>query len=336
MNYYTKDQDEIIKKYYISKGRKWCAEQIGKTPSSVKSRANKQLGIKCSKNEIREKQLNWRKERGNYTVNESLFENPASPEVAYLLGFLWADGHLSITSKHTQKRKYKIILAINETDGKIIGKVLNTTGKWTRHIQNKEMGQNMIHFTCANFYIGKFLEKNDYHIKSGASACKILSIIPENLQYYWWRGFFDGDGCLNIASENSTAAKCSIKITSCYNQDWKFLEFLYKHIPIQFNILRKIRKDTGTKFSQIHSSGRINCLWFCHYIYQNYENDKIGLDRKYNKFKCVILDIFKMIKTPHKRDHYWKNPKPELLKMLKYWDSELNLNNFPIQPSNHS
>ena len=200
---------------------------------------------------------------------------------------------------------------------------MNKTGNWAACIKQNKTGKDIISFTCNNQYIGKFLEQNDYHIKSGASADKILSKIPKKMQHYWWRGYFDGDGCVQISKQRKQCGQCSISITSCYDQNWSFINLLEAKTNIKFNIRKYIRKDIYSKSSQITTSGRINCLKFAHYIYKDYGNDKIGFVRKYDKFRQIIISIINAINSSKTIKPQWLEPKLNLHKKINYWKKVL-------------
>ena len=89
------------------------------------------------------------------------------------------------------------------------------------NIKNK----NRLDFRIVNRFLYNFLKENDYHIKSGASASKILLKIPEHLQHYWWRGFIDGDGCFVRNERNRLNI---LQITSTFDQGWSFIKNIEK------------------------------------------------------------------------------------------------------------
>ena len=68
-----------------------------------------------------------------------------------------------------------------------------------------------------------------------------------------------------------------------------------KQLNIKYSIARKqqLQNNKVNKFSIIRITNRKGIKILGDYIYQNYENDKIGLQRKYDKFvkiKSLIKD----------------------------------------------
>lgn len=197
--------------------------------------------------------------------------------------------------------------------------------KWSLFKTKKKIGQDVWMFKCSNYYIGVFLEGMDYHKKSYSSACKILSKIPDHLKHYWWRGYFDGDGCFYIPKGKKIKSGCSIKITSSYAQDWSFIEDLNKRVGITLNICKRIRKDNNRRFSEVSTSGQINCLLLSNFFYKDYDLFAIGLKRKYIKFVMLIKNIKKLINVPNARDQYWKRPNLRLVELVNNWSKKMNI-----------
>jgi len=212
--------------------------------------------------------------KSQHKINESLFFNITMPEVAYFLGYLWADGYVS-------KSGYLIILTIAEADMLNVMKSFKNIGEWTFRPQKrrKPHHQDQIMMSTSNKYLNKFLQEHDYKSKSFVSACKILSKIPEHLRHYWFRGLFDGDGCFYL---NEKTRDKEAFVASSYEQDWSFFTSLLDNMGIVYE-LRKFIGKIG-KGSTVRITKGYGIKRFGDYIYKNYEIDKIGLFRKYNKF----------------------------------------------------
>lgn len=323
---YTLEEDNFLKENYVKMGRKWCAEKLNRTPGSVKCRSIRQLEIKSNEEEILKKQSTWRKKI--HKVYENKFINLDNSLGVYLLGLLWADGYLRVKEGvGNYMRKYRIYLGQSGNDGLYLESLLSETGKWNKQIvYPKDMEINgkfykskvFYNFNSSNYYLGEFLYQNDYHIKSKMSADKILSKIPDHLKHYWWRGYFDGDGCFYIAKNLLQKSKCCIKITSTLDQDWNFSNALPSIIPnLSINISRTNR--IYKKCSELAIHGRINCLLFGNYIFTNRLLDNLGLLRKFNKFLILVKDIKAMIENPHEHDVYWNKPREDLVKIINLW-----------------
>lgn len=274
MKIYTREDIEFLKEFYPKFGVKYCANALGRTTGAIASRCSL-LSVKLNKETLsrlnREAQDTYQASRSNedFNVNLEHFLNIQSPEVVYFLGFLWADGYIV---------KQEIRLSILKTDMDNIKNTLNKFGKWNFYERVRGDDKPTCTASTNNRRIYDFLVSKDFKEKSGASADKILEVIPDNLKHYFFRGLIDGDG--HIRNKGIT-------IGSCYQQDWGYVTRLTERLGIASYIYR-IRRDKS-KSSSLDING-IHALNFCKYIYQGVEQDEIGLTRKYNSFfKAKVL-----------------------------------------------
>lgn len=211
----------------------------------------------------------------------SHFINPQDPFICYFLGFLWADGHIR------KNNRYEISMTIVSKDFKDIKKYCHLLGKEWKYFEFQP--KQSWHKKASKIYISHknlhaFLKENDYNIKSGASADKILSKIPENLRHYWWRGYFDGDGW--FGNINKRQAFYTFYFSSCYNQNWHFVENLMAQLDIKNYKISKNILTTGRN-SIIGCANYDGIIKFGNYIYQG---EQFGLKRKKNKFFNLIKE----------------------------------------------
>lgn len=280
-NVWLEDELEILKEKYKLMGSEELSKLLPRfTIGQIRS-CKERLGLLINKSSLTDvKKAMWDKilsKRKGYDNFVDGFRDCKTPEHAYILGFLWADGHV-------EKRNSRVECSIAIEDGKALENVFMTTGKWltyTKFPKNPRAKEVMI-FAVSNKYFHSFLRENDYMIKSGTSADKILSKVPDHLKHYWFRGYFDGDG-------NVSKLTYTFSISSCENQNWNFMKLLFDQLNIDFII--RIRKHSelkkNNKFghsSVIRSWNTLNFLRYFTYIYRNYNQDKIGLSRKHNIF----------------------------------------------------
>jgi hypothetical protein len=204
-----------------------------------------------------------------YDIHPAQFLNPNTPEVAYLLGLLWADGHI--------RRECSGIVIDNVRDDiEEIEWIFAKTGDWARTNMERKDKRPSSQLRTYNKVISDFLLENDYGIKSSASPYKILSKIPNNLQHYFYLGWLDGDGCICLYGKYKTT---SIQMAGSREQDWSCFEKLCQKMGIPISIYRPKNKGGST----VNITSQDGQKLFLSYIYQNYENDKIGLPRKNKK-----------------------------------------------------
>ena len=141
-----------------------------------------------------------------------------------------------------------------------------------------------------NKILYNYLVNNDYKEKFFKSPDKILSVIK--YKNYWLRGYFDGDGCLNVRKRKNTF-NCCLSFSSNINQNWNFLIKIMEKLNLKSFKIIKRRKNYGScsifKSESIIESKKILIL-----IYKNFEIDNIGLLRKYKKF--IVLNNYKLLK----------------------------------------
>lgn len=269
---YTDEEIKFLIENYSKKGAKFCGEYLKRSYDTIQSKC-KRLGLKVIRN--------WRSENGlknkktindNYKVPIQQFINPTNPEIVYILGLLWADGYVCLP--------YEISLSTTYPDADYFSSLFLKTGDWKIYSlkKYKSTWKTPCKIITSNFYLVNFLINNDYKSKSYESADKILSLIPENLKHYWFRGLLDGDGYIRTDNKGSH----SISFSSSYEQNWNYLEELCKKLDIKYHISKFIGKSN--KFSSFQVYGIYKTIKLCEFIYNNYENDKLGLKRKYEKF----------------------------------------------------
>lgn len=206
-----------------------------------------------------------------YSVNPNHFINVTTPEEAYILGLLWADGHIQIREQNNYKH-YRITLSTTSPDIDTFLPIFQKTGRWMVHYR-KDPNPNhkkAYSISTTNRPAVEYLLQHSYKQKSWESADKIISKIPENLQHYWFRGLVDGDGCIDT--------KGRVSIYSGYNQDWTYMVNLCKKLNISYKIIKRLRKLGGS--GEFHLHKRIHAKKFLDYIYLNAEIDKMYLERK--------------------------------------------------------
>jgi hypothetical protein len=261
-------QEEVIflKENYPTKGSAYCAELLKRDKESVMGKAN-YIGLSVNKNvrliNNQIAQLKYQSERPDDTFNVNIeqFLNIKKPEIAYLLGFLWADGYIIRT---------EIRLEIIKDDMENIKPILDSIGTWTYSERQRKNWKVISRATTSNKRLIEFLKSHDYNIKSKTSADKILSKIPNELKHYFFRGLIDGDGFID-------SSRIRTSISSNLEQDWSYINNLCYKLNIKGNNYKFKNKYS---YSTIEFNG-INAIKFCDYIY----NDKFfGLNRKYNKY----------------------------------------------------
>jgi DNA-binding transcriptional regulator WhiA len=265
----TQEEIQILETYYPTHGAAKCREFMPyRSQQNIRQSAFKRH-IKINR-EVHNllKSYAFDKNR-KYKVDENLFNPVKDPEIAYLLGIMWADGYI-------HHKCHSIIFESLKADMDNISNIFAFTGNWNKTIKKKF--PHILTVQCFNYRLGKYLQTLDYHKKSGASAKKVLDTIPKHLKHYWWRGYLDGDGCIDKARYHYT-----ISFSSVYDQNWDFIYDLHQ----EFYTTQYIGKKSKSSRAAIHGKKVVGEI--LKYIYQGYEQDKIGLSRKYDVYKNKYL-----------------------------------------------
>ena len=324
---WTKQEDQFLIQHYKSHGQQYCADKLVRSRSSIRCHAIKKLKIKHTKEETHKKQLTYRKPAGKYTVDETFFTKLNTPEAIYILGFLWADGCLSCKPTIDGMFKFATNLTILQKDMNEVLPMIKKSGTWSECKFLTKQNTPCMAVTSANYYLGKFLYEMGYDQKSTISPDKLLIAIPPKLRCFWWRGYFDGDGCFCINTKRRHIINCSLTFHSTFEQDWNFITLLEHETGENFHIRRSYQKvdfnKSGVKkFSTCKISGSKKCLKVLNYIYS--DRLDIGLSRKLEKFKELIHSLNRNIISIGNLDSYWTTPPKEYVNIVNKYLKLIN------------
>ncbi len=269
---YSNEEISFIKENYPKYGPKYCAIQLNRDADAVCIFA-KRLGIKKN---------GFNKHPSLQKVNPEQFWNITTPEVAYFLGYFWADGYINYKMNKTSNC-YIVAMEIITEDMQDIWPHLHKIGKWhTSKRQRKDWKPiSMMGTNSKDLY--EFLEQNGYKSKSNEGPDKILAKIPENLKACWWRGYFDGDGSLSFGDRLGDKWK-SLQFSSTYNYDWTYILTYLKNLGISNPRVRQEISKKGHKCSKLSLYRTKDIKIFTEYLLRSH----IGLSRKTNKIKDFL------------------------------------------------
>lgn len=227
----------------------------------------------------------WCKNALNSHFDIGFFET-WSQELAYILGFVAADGYLDRKGLHIGLQKGESEKLLLERFREILKSDTEIKERITK-IRDKSYEQYHLDIWSKN--ITKEFAK--YNIFSSKTFCLgRFDFIPQEYEISFIRGFFDGDGCVYRAKPKKEINKnrtvpgiivtfgCADKTTLEY-----LVEILNKYGLIKVNIHEK-DLNSGNKFYNI-SYSTINSLKFFNIIYKD---ASLFLQRKYDKFIEII------------------------------------------------
>lgn len=249
---YSKKTKAWIKNNFLIKTRKECADYLNISLMAVSRIANR-YGIKKA------------------SIFTDINIDLHLPEFIYFLGFAWADAHV-----RREGRKYTFSLEIQKEDADTILPVINKLGYFTIKNRIRSNRKVITSFKTGNEKLGLFLAESGFQEKSNIEPTKILEKIPENLRYYWWRGFFDGDGCICISGRYR-----SLSFSGRFDYEWTEIKKILELLKIKYKRRIRIHKNGST--SLIECFKKKDIFTFFKYIYPS-GYDGVGLQRKYSKF----------------------------------------------------
>jgi len=232
--------------------------------------------------------------RGGYnrkSINQDFFKT-WTPQMAYVLGFIFADG----TIEDVRKSSRTCYTQLSNNDKSLLIDIKNVLS--SNHIIYKRKSRWII------FFGKKYLSSKSYHLRIGSksiyndlknlgltprkSLIMKLPIIPNNLFHYFLRGYFDGDGCINLYNrryKNNDNKHKELK-TILTSGSYMFLTQLSKKLHLLLGIPRNtvFRNSGAYRLSfRIRSSLKI-----LSYMYKNLKKAPY-LKRKY----CIYLNYVK-------------------------------------------
>ena len=216
-----------------------------------------------------------------YSVNDDYFKTQ-SHNMAYILGFLAADGNIA-------KKENKISLDLAEYDKEILEKI-NQEIKNTRPI--KIYDRHDRHYRTAKLQVFSSTMKKDLAHYNIVPAKTFILTPPELLakEYIisYIRGFFDGDGSIYYAGAVFTWRIGSASRT--------ILEWIRNFLAEEYCIInnkiyrQKLENDTDFYYLQYNGQSKLEKLYKALYI-----PNSLRLQRKY--------DLFTHFMNTHARGH---------------------------------
>ena len=204
--------------------------------------------------------------------NSNYFENIDTPDKAYWLGFLYADGY-------NNEKDNLIRINLQKKDEQHLQKFLNAINGQNFEIkyQNKDNKHDISYITICDKKLSEDLSKH------GCFQNKTNKItfpqIDEKLYFHFIRGYFDGDGSLYYLTRNNH----------------KYFGF---HLLGTSDFLNKVREifhkeklaleRKGEFLYSFNLSGNKQILEIMNCLYQNADSS-IWLDRKKDKFEILLL-----------------------------------------------
>lgn len=227
------------------------------------------------------------KSRQAKTRNSSKYSNEVSdnfmnnkPLFWYLVGLITTDGHIS------DRCNVVSIFQNNHSYLENIQKLINHSGKI---YQNETESGKIFRLDILNEKFYNFFIENKFDFDKRYSS-KLLCC-PEEYKPYYFRGIFDGDGCLYYRYISGRFEGKILQITSGSSDFANALKSEFINLKWNTDVHKKV-SDAGNSYYDISLDDTDSVLGFCKYIYS--DNLDFKLERKYYKYvkllKLIELD----------------------------------------------
>lgn len=260
---WTDYEDDFIKRNTNHLSNKDIAFLLGRTLEAISTRKKKLRIIKDKKD----------------IISDFL---SLTPNLAYVLGFLFGDGSVSNTELKSTKN-YSVCLKIHPQDKVYINNsFLLVSKEWKIKNYLRSNGQQTLEYNIVNKELHNFFYYDlDYKHKNNYISNKIFGFLPENLHRYWWRGYFDADGCIYVPK---TKGQSGIRLywAAPYDFDWSALKRCCDSMEVEYGIKLQTNHTGGWSHFYIHKIYHVEK--FVNYLYSSVGVDGIGFTRKYIKF----------------------------------------------------
>lgn len=219
-----------------------------------------------------------------HKVNHEYFDKIDSEEKAYWIGFLWADGSLSKTSKRCLEKNRLAVAQTTKDINQLImlKKALNSDSIIkTKTVNNNYAKEKSIStLTINSTYLCKTLEA---HGMSKKETRTDIPKMPKTLIRHFIRGYFDGDGCLSIYEQHVckyTINRQEFSLTGNEPLLLKIQSIFEENTNVSKNIQIKNYKRTKKAVS-LRYGGKVSVQAIFEYLYKN---ATVYNENKYNKF----------------------------------------------------
>lgn len=219
-----------------------------------------------------------------YYYDETYFEEIDSEDKAYWLGFLYADGCI-VTDKRKRNSKH-VELSLCKKDSNHLQKFLNSLKSNAKVLSKKAKCKGKEYDSCrVNIYNTKIC---DDLIKLGCTPRKTYSIkfpdeniVPKRFMRDFLRGFFDGDGCINV-SHNTI----KLSITGMFDMLYGIGKYLLDNdIVVSIPTLDEEHRRNNVYSLWIYGIDNVKCV-----LDYFYKDSLVYLDRKYNQYYSFYDD----------------------------------------------
>ena len=235
----------------------------------------------------------------NYKANFNFFDEIDTPQKAYWLGFIWADGYIAKRERPRANGKtrleYNLKLAIKDVYADHVKKFIDDIeGNYPVHIYETKGFDREISYEARAFITNVHMCSKLYEeygvVPRRHDVANIISVIPKKLYRYFLLGVFDGDGAFTEYYNESYGHKMNV----VFGGSAELLTFIEFTLTNE-GVIDKPRQCESRKLYERHKgkdgtwrtlafSGVPQCTKILNWLY---DDSIIHLDRKYEKYRSL-------------------------------------------------
>lgn len=215
--------------------------------------------------------------RREYNIDANYFDSIDTPNKAYILGLLYADGCNKLS-------KHQVDLSLQEEDKHILEEI-KTEMQFDKPLSFKDYKsknakhKNQYHLCITNKHISETLY-NLGVVDAKSLILEFPTFLEKSLYSHFIRGYFDGDGCLYLGG---TKGNPEVSIVSTIMFVQKVKDILENVIGVEMRIKTQKQHKPVTKVGVITGVNKI-----CAFLNWIYEDADLKLNRKYEKYKQFL------------------------------------------------
>lgn len=262
---FSKQQKQFIRLHYLNMTYREIGDKLGFTEKQIRG----WVAANC-KNKIK-------------LYNKMYFQNIDTPNKAYWLGFIYADGWVRLIYFGSKVIKGEVGLELKDTDVGHLEKLRNQVGG-----EHKIVFKERDKIICDASYIShtrsatlRFYSKEmaldliSQNIIERKTDFPNYPIVKDSLFIDFLRGYIDGDGCISI--NKCTKNLVSVQITSSHQEVFKYIQLKVAQL---YQLYPRIYKQKNRKYRLIFNRRDAETLLEKCY----YDDGAVCLDRKKQKY----------------------------------------------------
>ena len=213
-----------------------------------------------------------------YKINEQYFDKIDTPNKAYILGLLYADG---ANTSNYEKPRYCISICLKQNDYKILEDIRNEIGYSEAPIKLKQYGKTPTAKLdiCTKHIVLRLHELGV--VPNKTFKIKFPEWLDQSLYSHFIRGYFDGDGCITHGTIRQGKTQAAITIAGTSDFCNSLLDIIEDECGVKAHVYASGNKNCNSMIKIFSAYGNTKCKKILDYIYQDAD---LKLERKYKRY----------------------------------------------------